>query len=57
MLKTIGSPFTIKVTIRPNAAGQTQLDKNELIMTFNKDRKQTKYGHKRQEHMTHMTDD
>ncbi len=26
-------------------------------MTWNKDRKQTKYGHKRREHMTHMTED
>ncbi len=26
-------------------------------MTWNKDRKQTKYGHKRREHMTHTTED
>ncbi len=26
-------------------------------MTLNKDRKQTKYGHKRREHMTHTTED
>ncbi len=26
-------------------------------MTLNKDRKQTKYGHKLQEHMTHTTED
>ncbi len=36
---------------------QTQLDKNKLINTLNKDRKQTKKGHKRQEHMTHTTED
>ncbi len=27
------------------------------MITLNKDRKQTKYGHKRQEHMTHTTED
>jgi len=32
---------------------QTQLDKNELIITLNKDRKQAIYGHKRREHKTH----
>ncbi len=26
------------------------------MITLNKDRKQTKYGHKRQEHMTHTTE-
>ncbi len=36
---------------------QTQLDKNELIITHNKDRKQTKYGNKRWEHVTHAADD
>ncbi len=36
---------------------QTQLDEIELIITLNKDRKQTKYGHKRQEHMAHTTED
>ncbi len=36
---------------------QTQLDKNELIITLNKDKKQTKYGNKRREHMTHTTED
>ncbi len=26
------------------------------MITLNKDRKQTKYGHMRREHMTHMTE-
>ncbi len=29
---------------------------NKLIITSDEDRKQTKYGHKRQEHMTHTTE-
>ncbi len=42
----------LKTTLDTNE----QLDTNELIMTWNKDRKQTKYGHKRQEQMTHITE-